>query len=571
MSVTTRRCAIYTRKSSDEGLEQAFNSLDAQREACLAFIASQKGEGWKAISARYDDGGFSGGSMDRPALKQLLADVGAGLVDVIVVYKVDRLTRSLMDFAKIVEQLDGKGVSFVSVTQQFNTTSSMGRLTLNVLLSFAQFEREVTGERIRDKFAASKKKGMWMGGTPPLGYAPKDRTLTIVPDEADLVCLIFRQYLELKSVNLLKRWLDTEGHRSKRYVSKTGKDHGGLTFFPGALYAILQNQIYLGRIVHKDQNYAGMHEAIIDQETWDTAQALLAQNRNDHASRAFIKEPSLLAGLLYDSRGERLVPSHTLKAGKRYRYYCVPNLKCSADRPITRVPGHDLEILAIAALQAFLRDGEKLANLLKPLRLAPSAEKALVRQAGLLASAWAEATSVDQLAIIKRIVNRVMLEEHDLSIEIAAGGLVSLLISRDKDTDPLSIAALKRLGDRPVVLTAQAKLKRCGSELRLVIANEKPGDRPARPNPALIKAVARAHVWREQIVAGKARNLAEIATSTGLTQRYVHNMLRLAHLSPRVVEMILEGKQPLDLMLEDLVAGLPLDWRSQDQRFGLSA
>ena len=270
------RCAIYTRKSSEEGLEQTFNSLDAQREACRSYIESQRHEGWRALSTTYDDGGFSGGTMDRPALTQLLADVEAGRLDTIVVYKVDRLTRSLADFARIVERLEAAGVSFVSVTQQFSTTSSMGRLTLNVLLSFAQFEREVTGERIRDKIAASKRKGMWMGGQVPLGYDLHDRQLLVNPEEADRVRLIFRLYLELKCVHRLTVELEARGMRSKVRLHQTGRTSGGHAFGRGALYAILKNRLYRGEIAHRDAVYPGQQAAIVSPELWDAAQALLA-------------------------------------------------------------------------------------------------------------------------------------------------------------------------------------------------------------------------------------------------------------------------------------------------------
>src|SRR5438132_4386334 len=274
----TVRCAIYTRKSSEEGLEQEFNSLQAQREACEAFIHSQRQEGWVCLRAAYDDGGFSGATMDRPALQQLLADLTAGRVDTIVVYKIDRLTRSLADFAKIVEILDARGASFVSVTQQFNTTTSMGRLTINVLLSFAQFEREVIGERIRDKIAASKKKGMWMGGVPPLGYRVQDRKLVIVDSEAEIVRLIFRRYAELGSVRLLKEELEAQGIKSKSWTSAAGRLIGSKPFSRGALYLMLRNRTYLGEIVQKEQSHPGEHAPIIDHPLWDEVQMQLAGN-----------------------------------------------------------------------------------------------------------------------------------------------------------------------------------------------------------------------------------------------------------------------------------------------------
>jgi site-specific DNA recombinase len=314
----TVRCAIYTRKSSEEGLDQEFNSLQAQREACEAFIDSQRHEGWICLRASYDDGGFSGATMDRPALQRLLADITAGRVDTVVVYKIDRLTRSLADFGKIVEILDARGASFVSVTQHFNTTTSMGRLTLNVLLSFAQFEREVIGERIRDKIAASKKKGMWMGGVPPLGYGVRDHKLVTIDSEADTVRLIFRRYAELGSVRLLQAELEARGIRSKSWTSVSGRLVGGKPFSRGALYLMLQNRIYRGEIVHKAQFHPGEHTPIIDQPLWDAVQAQLASNLAERNSGIRNHQPSLLAGMLFDGDGNRMAPSHAVKMGTHF-------------------------------------------------------------------------------------------------------------------------------------------------------------------------------------------------------------------------------------------------------------
>ena len=318
------RCAIYTRKSSEEGLDQSFNSLDAQREACEAYVQSQAGEGWKALPDLYDDGGFSGGNVERPALRRLLADVSAGRVDTVVVYKIDRLTRSLADFAKIVEIFDAKGASFVSVTQAFNTTTSMGRLTLNVLLSFAQFEREVTGERIRDKLMASKKKGMWMGGTLPLGYdAPTDlttRALVVNPAEAETVRLIFGKYLELRSVHDLQRWLEAQDIRSKAWVSTRGRPMGGFAFGRGALFHLLKNRTYIGEIPHRDTSYPGAHPAIVDRAIFDEAQALLATQTRRADEEAGRVAPAPLKGRIFDADGRPMTPVHTFSHGRLHRY-----------------------------------------------------------------------------------------------------------------------------------------------------------------------------------------------------------------------------------------------------------
>ncbi|MEO0883011.1 MAG: recombinase family protein [Pseudomonadota bacterium] len=320
------RCAIYTRKSTEEGLDQSFNSLDAQREACEAYIKSQTHEGWKLLSEQYDDGGISGGTIERPALKRLLAEIDAGRVDMVVVYKVDRLTRSLADFVKLVDWLDDAGASFVSVTQQFNTSTSMGRLTLNVLLSFAQFEREVTAERIRDKIAASKKKGMWMGGLLPLGYDKTDAGLIINEREAETVRTLFEAYRELGCVRRLKDWAYKDSLRSKARSSPDGIAVSGRPLMRGALYHLLSNPIYIGKIRHKDEIYNGLHEPIISDELWEQVQARLAANRKRRASRTNAKSRSPLAGKLFGGDGEPLSPSHASKKGKQYRYYVCRRL-----------------------------------------------------------------------------------------------------------------------------------------------------------------------------------------------------------------------------------------------------
>src|SRR5713226_808158 len=352
-----KRCAIYTRKSSEEGLEQEFNSLQAQCEACEAYIRSQRHEGWVLARIRYDDGGFSGGNMERPALQRLLADIQGGRIDIIVVYKVDRLTRSLADFARLVEIVDAQGASFVSVTQQFNTTSSMGRLTLNVLLSFAQFEREVTGERIRDKIAASKKKGMWMGGNVPLGYDASERTLVINPAEAETVRRMFDLYRKLGCVRRVKEEADRLGLRTKCSTTADGTERGGKPFSRGHIYGLLANPIYTGQIAHKGELYPGQHPALIDNETWTAVRNQLAANTSDHRHRAKAAEPSLLAGLLVDARGERLTPTHAIKKGRRYRYYVSTALITEARTDLPqgwRIGAREIEEAVIRVLAGAL-------------------------------------------------------------------------------------------------------------------------------------------------------------------------------------------------------------------------
>ena len=358
-----KRCAVYTRKSSEEGLEQEFNSLDAQRDACAAYVQSQASEGWRIIRTLYDDGGYSGGSMERPALQQLLADVTAGKIDVVVVYKIDRLTRSLADFARIVECFDRHGVSFVSVTQAFNTTSSMGRLMLNVLLSFAQFEREVTGERIRDKIRASKGKGMWMGGMPPLGYnqpVAGSRTLVVKEAEAQTVRNIFETYLELGSVHALERDLDKRGIRSKQRITKSGRRSGGRRFSRGALFHLLRNRLYLGLIVHKGEAHPGLHAAIVSSELFEAVQHALDAQTRRHADCRNPVERAPLTGRLFDADGQRMSPTFSYgRGGKLYRYYVSAPLqqgRCPTidDQIIRRVPAAALEDRLADVIKHFL-------------------------------------------------------------------------------------------------------------------------------------------------------------------------------------------------------------------------
>src|SRR5690349_7929075 len=418
-----RRCAIYTRKSSEEGLEQEFNSLAAQREACEAYIRSQRHEGWVLTRPRYDDGGFSGGTMERPALQQLLADIRAGRIDIVVVYKVDRLTRSLTDFARLVELFDAEAVSFVSVTQQFNTTSSMGRLTLNVLLSFAQFEREVTGERIRDKIAASKKKGMWMGGNVPLGYDANERTLVINPDEAETVRRIFALYRELGCVRRVKEEADRLGLRTKCRTAANGAERGGKPFSRGHLYTLLSNPIYTGQIMHKGQLHPGQQPALIDDASWSIVRDQLATNTSDHRHKAKAAEPSLLAGLLVDARGERLTPSHAVKKGQRYRYYVSAALITDAgtDRAQGwRLAAREIEEAVIRILADALTSPTKLVERFGAVGMPSDHIPKLLNREARLAAALDG--SPDKRA---KLVEKIIIDERTIVIKLQRGALLS--------------------------------------------------------------------------------------------------------------------------------------------------
>ena len=414
------RCAVYTRKSTDEGLDMEFNSLDAQREACEAYIASQKPEGWVLVPDRYDDGGFSGGTLERPALKRLLADIEVGRVDVVVVYKIDRLSRSLMDFAKLVEVFDRRNVTFVSVTQSFNTTTSMGRLTLNVLLSFAQFEREVIGERIRDKIAASRRKGMWMGGYPVLGYEVKDRKLVVNEAEAATVRRIFERFVRVGSITTLARTLSGEGMKTKQ----------GSPVDKGFLYRLLRNRTYLGEAVHKGVAYPGEHAPIVSQALWEKVQAILRESPRRRSARTRAQTPALLKGLIFGPTGSAMTPTHTRRRGKLYRYY-VSNkvLKHGADTcPIGRVPAGEIERAVVEQIRAFLRTPEIVVRTWRAARQAGEMTEAEVREAlERFDPMWDDLFPAEQARIVQLLVERVDVGLDGVNICLRIEGLASLV------------------------------------------------------------------------------------------------------------------------------------------------
>ena len=409
-----QRCAVYTRKSSEEGLDQEYNSIDAQRDAGHAYIASQRAEGWIPVADDYDDGGFSGGSMDRPALKRLMQDIEANLIDIVVVYKIDRLTRSLADFSKMVEVFEQHGVSFVSVTQQFNTTTSMGRLMLNVLLSFAQFEREVTGERIRDKIAASKRKGMWMGGMPPLGYDVENRRLIINPAEAKLVRHIFQRFVETGSSTKLVKELRMEGATSKAWTTQDGKVRHGNPIDKSLIYKMLINRTYLGEIGHKSEWFPGQHIPIIEQTLWDQAHAILATNGRSRANKTRAKTPFLLKGLIFGPDGRALSPWHTRKAktGRVYRYYVSQReLKEHAGASgLPRLPAAELESAVLEQLRGIMRSPEMVREITpKAIQLDPTLDEAKVTVSlNRLDVIWDELFPIEQHRIVSLLVEKVI-------------------------------------------------------------------------------------------------------------------------------------------------------------------
>jgi DNA invertase Pin-like site-specific DNA recombinase len=545
--VRTVRCAIYTRKSSDEGLEQGFNSLDAQREACAAYILSQASEGWTRIAGHYDDGGLSGGTLERPALQRLLADIAAGQIDIIVVYKVDRLTRSLLDFAKLVEAFDRAGVSFVSITQSFNTTTSMGRLTLNMLLSFAQFEREVTAERIRDKIAASKAKGMWMGGTPPLGYQPDGRTLSIVEGHAAIIRDIYARYLDLGNVRALEQVLIRDSiHAPQRVQTKSGQTIGGRPLSRGQLYKILNNRIYIGEIVHGEKVYAGLHSSIIDREVWEKVQALLAENLQGTRGRTQAAQPSLLAGRIVDEAGEPLVSSHACKGKVRYRYYVSQALHEATSEAGMRIPAREIEGVVTERLAALFDDPvEVIATAW--VDVAADEYGALTLRARELAARFRQR----EYTLVRQLVKEVRVERGRITITCDAATIAGILGAVCIEGAPAVVA-----------LSCDVHLTRSGRALRLIENSGIPT--LAEPNAALVRLIAQAHrLWG--IMRSERIDVTRLAEREGMLSSYLTRVLRLAFLSPTVTEAILAGRQRsgVNVHMLTLTDGIVGDWNIQ--------
>jgi DNA invertase Pin-like site-specific DNA recombinase len=525
-----RRCAIYTRKSTEEGLEQAFNSLDAQRDACAAYILSQTHEGWELVNEQYDDGGWSGGNMQRPALQQLLTDVAAGKVGVIVVYKVDRLTRSLADFARIVDTLDEAGASFVSVTQAFNTTSSMGRLTLNVLLSFAQFEREVTSERIRDKFAASKRKGIFMGGPVPIGYRLEGRRLIVDEIEAATVRMIFERYLALRSIGRLGDELAEAGVRTKLRHYKDGSTRGAALFHHGPLSYLLKNPVYIGKVAQNGEFYDGEHAGIIAESLWREVQATLANNRHQQRLGKRTRHPSLLTGLLTDPDGRLMSPTFTTKGSRRHHYY-VSRIRPGEDRnSIWRVPAGEIDRAVLKSVADWLRSRERLSSE----QDASAVEMELEANAGL----------ADALAGMSIAEQRAVLLEQGLAAQLAGEQLVV------------------HMREERASIELPATLARRGSELKLVVPADQ--DTGGKVDPVLLKLVLLALAARQSVLTGEADPLV-----SHYSKRHLSQLLRVSWLAPDLLTAILEGHHPPTLTGRKLLRAtdVPLDWAGQRRVF----
>jgi site-specific DNA recombinase len=532
-SIRPVRCAIYTRVSTDHGLDQEFNSLDAQYDAASSYIKSQAHAGWTLIRSRYDDGGFSGGSTDRPDLQRLLDDIRSRKLDVIVVYKVDRLTRSLADFAKLVELFDAHGVSFVSVTQQFNTTTSMGRLTLNVLLSFAQFEREVTSERIRDKIAASKRKGLWVGGPLPLGYHMNDDKIAAIEDEAERVRLIYRRYLELGSVNALVRDLRERNVRTKARLLATGATRGGVPFGRGSLFYLLRNRFYIGEVKYKDEILPGEQPAIMDRALFDAVQSRLT---DQWTNRTTIRNASdhLLTGLLFDDAGHRMVPTHATKAGVRYRYYVsLPHLygesKTASVRSISRIPATDIEDIIAETLNEHL-----IAQKEKPTSsTAGAADRGVVLE------------QVARIDVCKdRLAIRFKSKDADEASDSSDGHTISIPWQKPPSRKSRQILVPHGIPNevRPTRIERRARL---------------------------VSAIARGRRWLDEIVSGSIIDVQQIAARQKCSVRQVNMTISLAFLAPDLVRAAVEGRLPRGIGVERL-RDAPAEWGRQFEALGLN-
>ena len=554
------RCAIYTRKSHEEGLDQAFNSLDAQRDACEAYMLSQAGLGWELIDKPYDDGGISGGHMEREGLQALLSDIKAGQVDVVVVYKVDRLTRSITDFGKLIEAFDAHEVSFVSVTQAFNTTNSMGRLTLNVLLSFAQFEREVTAERIRDKIASSKQKGIWMGGRVPFGYRNEKKQLLIELVEAEAVRQMFNLYREHQNIRLVKQSLDEKGVVTRTRRSKSGSMTGGKPFSKGNIASILSNPVYAGRIKHKDKVHPGNHAPIIDLRTWESVQDILEGRAVKRSATHNVRSPALFNGLLFDEHGRKLIPRHANKRGKKYYYYVSQRTEDKEKRnSCIRMPIAKLDALIETTLKECFENESKLLQCLDLEN--PTADQVTnLSSAATVLLELIDKSEFDQRrSIYQQITKQVTLHGDSIIIELNPTGL-------NKHFN------LKLPDQANPTIEKQMIIRRRGQEMKLVMGGLKNNEQNF--DYSLIKLIAKAHHVRTQLESGAVASIKEYAHKQALDHGDAKNLIPLAYLAPSIIEDILAGHQPADLTalrMKQVARHLPNLWSEQRKHLGFTA
>ena len=552
------RCAIYTRKSTEDGLEQEYNSLDAQYDACAAYALSQRHEGWTVVKDRYDDGGFSGGNLERPGLKRLLADIEAGKVDIILLYKIARLTRSLSDFAKIVDILDRKGASFVSITQSFNTTTSMGRLTLNMLLSFAQFEREVTGERIRDKIYASKRKGIWMGGPVPLGYDVVERKLVANELEAEQVRNIMQLYLKVGSVPELVDVLAKNGSRTKVQQRKDGGTRGGVHFKRGNLYHLLSNRLYRGMTVHKGEAFEGEHDAIVAEELWDQVQVKLAKQGQGGSSRKVSARTGVLAGLIYNAEGTPMVLTHTQKGNRRFHYY-ANRYEALGDTTASRVNARDIEDIVVGQLSQTLALGIQVQSVLLDGTYTADQLHNLISRCRQLGTELTAAKYIRKQAIVRNVVDRVELNEDRVVIKIDNRSLLNA-ISAEGSIQPSS---------SDLIIEREAIRLRRGKALRLIIPAASAGDGMSLRDDKLVALIAESRAIMAQIVKNPDKSVPTLAAEQGRCRVRMMKVAKLVCLDPFIVTAIVEGRQPLKLTPSRLLAAdLPLAWADQRQLLG---
>ncbi|MGE3769503.1 MAG: recombinase family protein [Bdellovibrionales bacterium] len=571
-----KRCAIYTRKSSDEGLDQDFNSLDAQREAAEHHIRAQAHEGWTVSPDRYDDGGFSGGSMERPALKRLMQDIEGGLIDVIVVYKIDRLSRSMADFMRIMEVFDRHKVSFVSVTQHFNTDTSMGRLILNILQSFAQFEREMTTERIRDKFAASKRKGMWMGGVPPLGYDVHNRKLEMNPSEAEVVQYIFHRFIEIGSATMLVKDLAEKGYTSKNWVSRTGKHHKGQPITKSAIYKILCNQIYIGKISHKGTIYEGEHEGIIDPQIFEKVRSMIDTRVPNSSPLRCTATSYLLRGLVFDQDGYAMTCAAAKKKDTRYRYYVSTQAvkKSYGECPLKTVSAPLLEAVIVDQMRRLLARPEWAKEIIAKAQKGGLGdnltEQKIVRALENFELLWDELFPLEQLRLANLLIQRVVVCSDKVQISLRPVGMAGLLHEIMPD---VKLTAARLTEDSPITIEVPITFKTRGGRKYITAPNgcDLGASKKPKYENNMMKAIVRGHEFADTLEKEPDLTIMLLAKREMLDHGYVAKAIRMTQLAPDIIEAILNGRQPQAMTLSELMRPFPDGWNDQRKHFGFGA